>query len=378
MVECPPMGLRDQFRLLTTADLIQAQDNADLVASLAPVNNSNGYYFNYGNVAAVDRNTAMQVPALARARNIICGTIGSLPLETRLRADNSFVASPRVINQPDARVAGSAVMFWVAEDLLFYGVSYGLVTEVFQEFPNRIKSWTRIVPTRVTVNYNTAATEVTGYQVDGKKVPDQGVGSLIVFYGLDEGILARGGRTIRTAHELEKASYNFAQEPAPSMALKSNGVNLPAERITKLLESWKAARQSRSTAFLNADIELQQFGHNPRDLQLVEARQYLATEIARLCNMPAWYLNADPAGSMTYSNVSQSRRDLIDMSIKPILVAIEQRLSQPDFTPQTQHVRFDLNDFLRGTAEERARVWQILNSIGALTVEEIRELEDLV
>jgi HK97 family phage portal protein len=372
------MGLRDQFRLLTTADLIQAQDNADLVASLAPVNNSNGYYFNYGNVAAVDRNTAMQVPALARARNIICGTIGSLPLETRLRADNSFVASPRVINQPDARVAGSAVMFWVAEDLLFYGVSYGLVTEVFQEFPNRIKSWTRIVPTRVTVNYNTAATEVTGYQVDGKKVPDQGVGSLIVFYGLDEGILARGGRTIRTAHELEKASYNFAQEPAPSMALKSNGVNLPAERITKLLESWKAARQSRSTAFLNADIELQQFGHNPRDLQLVEARQYLATEIARLCNMPAWYLNADPAGSMTYSNVSQSRRDLIDMSVKPILVAIEQRLSQPDFTPQTQHVRFDLNDFLRGTAEERARVWQILNSIGALTVEEIRELEDLV
>lgn len=376
MLQCPPMGLRDQFRLLTTADLIAAQDNADLVASLAPVNTSNGYYFNYGNVAAVDRNTAMQVPALSRARNIICGTIGSLPLETRLRADNSYVQSPRVINQPDQRVSGSGVYFWVAEDLLFYGVSYGLVTEVFQEFPNRIKSWTRIVPTRVTVNYNPAATEVIGYSLDGKRVPDQGVGSLIVFYGLDEGILSRGGRTIRTAHELEKAAYNFAQEPTPAMALKSD-INLPSERITKLLESWKVARQTRSTAFLNANVELQQFGHNPRDLQLVEARQYLAAEIARLCNIPAWYLNAD-TGSMTYSNVTQSRRDLIDLSIKPLLVSIEQRLSQPDFTPQTQHVRFDLNDFLRGTAEERARVWQILNSIGALSVEEIRELEDLV
>jgi hypothetical protein len=75
--------------------------------------------------------------------------------------------------------------------------------------------------------------------------------------------LARGGRTIRTAHELEKAAYNFAQEPVPSMALKSNGVNLPAERITKLLEAWKQARATRSTAFLNSDIELQQFGHNP-------------------------------------------------------------------------------------------------------------------
>lgn len=371
------MGLRDQFRLLTTADLIAANETADLVASLAPVNTTNGYYFNYGNTAAVDRNMAMQVPSLARARGIICGTIGSLPLETRLRADNSYVPSPRVINQPDPRVAGSSVYFWVAEDLLFYGASYGVVTEVFQEFPNRIKSWTRIQPTRVTVQYNSDVTEVTGYTVDGKKVPDTGVGSLVVFYGLDEGILARGGRTIRTALELEKAAYNFAQEPTPAMALKSNGVNLPAERITKLLESWKAARQSRTTAFLNADIELQQFGHNPRDLQLVEARQYLAAEVARLCNIPAWYLNAD-TGSMTYSNVTQSRRDLIDLSIKPFLVAIEQRLSQPDFTPQTQHVRYDLNDFLRGTAEERARVWQILNSIGALSVEEIRELEDLV
>jgi hypothetical protein len=94
------MGLRDQFRLLTTADLIAAQDNADLVASLAPVNTSNGYYFNYGNVAAVDRNTAMQVPALARARNIICGTIGALPLETRLRADNSYIDSPELSISP--------------------------------------------------------------------------------------------------------------------------------------------------------------------------------------------------------------------------------------------------------------------------------------
>jgi phage portal protein BeeE len=82
---------------------------------------------------------------------------------------------------------------------------------------------------------------------------------------------------------------------------------------------------------------------------------------------------------MTYSNVTQSRRDLIDLSIKPFIVAIEQRLSQPDFTPTTtQHVRYDLDDFLRGTAEERARVYQILSGIGALSVEEIRQLEDLV
>ena len=372
------MGLRDQFRLLTTADLIAANETADLVASLAPVNTSNGYFFNYGNVAAVDRNTAMQVPAIARARNLICGTIGSLPLELRLRADNSYIDSTRVLHQPDPRIAGSVTYFWTAEDLLFYGVAYGQVLEVYQEFPNRIKSWTRINPTRVTVQYNNDSTEVTGYSVDGTLVPNQGVGSLVVFYGLDEGILSRGGRTIRTAHELEKAAYNFAQEPIPAMALKSNGVNLPAERITKLLESWKSARQSRSTAFLNGDIELQQFGHSPKDLQMVEARQYLAAEIARLCNIPAWYVGADTGSSMTYSNVTTARRDLIDFSIKPYLTAIADRLGMPDFTPQTQMVQFDLNDYLKGNPLERAQVYATLAGIGVLTVEEIRELEDLV
>jgi phage portal protein BeeE len=48
---------------------------------------------------------------------------------------------------------------------------------------------------------------------------------------------------------------------------------------------------------------------------MVEARQYLALEIARACNLPAWYLNADYGSSMTYSNVSQTRRDLIDLAL---------------------------------------------------------------
>jgi phage portal protein BeeE len=50
----------------------------------------------------------------------------------------------------------------------------------------------------------------------------------------------------------------------------------------------------------------------------------------------------------------------------------------PDFIPQTQRVQFDLNDYLKGNPLERAQVYQILSTIGVLTTEEIRELEDLV
>ncbi len=58
------------------------------------------------------------------------------------------------------------------------------------------------------------------------------------------------------AAELEKAAEMYAKEPMPQMVLKSNGTNLTPERITKLLESWKASRSTRSTAFLNADVDV--------------------------------------------------------------------------------------------------------------------------
>jgi hypothetical protein len=41
---------------------------------------------------------------------------------------------------------------------------------------------------------------VIGYQLEAQRLPDSGVGSLIQFTGIDpDGILNRGGRTIRTA-----------------------------------------------------------------------------------------------------------------------------------------------------------------------------------
>jgi hypothetical protein len=93
---------------------------------------------------------------------------------------------------------------------------------------------------------------------------------LAVFYGNDEGILNRAGRTIKAGAELERAAVMYAREPVPTMVLKSNGTALPADRIAKLLESWGQSRRNRSTAFLNADVELQTLGFDPEKLQLIK------------------------------------------------------------------------------------------------------------
>jgi HK97 family phage portal protein len=367
------MGLFDRF-LTNQTPTVQM----DVAAANTPYNLQSAVGGLFYGAQTATREQAMSVPAAARARNIICSTIGSLPLETYNHFTKEHLDPNRVIMQPDPRVAGSAIYAWIAEDLLFHGVAYGQVLDAYAASDNsRVRAWTRVAPNRVTYNLNANQTEITAYMVDGMHVPATGIGSLIVFSGLDEGVLNRAGRTIKAAQELEKAAELYAKEPVPTMVLKSNGTNLTPERISKLLESWKVARNTRATAFLNADVELTALGFDPQKLQLNEARQYLATEIARAVGIPASFVSAETT-SMTYSTTVMERKALIDFSLRNILTPIEQRLSMADFVPNGVEVRFDIDDFLRGSALERAQVYEILNRIGAMSVEQIQEEEDLI
>jgi len=367
------MGLFDRF-ITNTA----ITPTVDVAAANTPYNLQSAVGGLFYGAQTATREQAMSVPSVARARNIICSTIGSLPLETYNHFTKEHIDPPRVIMQPDPRVAGSAIYAWIAEDLLFHGVAYGQVLDSYAASDNsRVRAWTRVAPDRVTYNLNANQTEITSYMVDGMHVAATGIGSLVVFSGLDEGVLNRAGRTIRAAQELEKAAELYAKEPVPTMVLKSNGTNLTPERITKLLESWKVARNTRATAFLNADVELNALGFDPQKLQLNEARQYLATEIARAVGIPASFLSAETT-SMTYSTTIMERKALIDFSLRNIITPIEQRLSAADFVPNGVEVRVDIDDFLRGSALERAQVYEILNRIGAMSVEQIQEEEDLI
>ena len=367
------MGLFDRF-LTNQTPTIQT----DVAAANTPYNLQQAVGGLFYGAQTATREQAMSVPSVARARNIICSTIGSLPIESYNHFTKEHLRPQRVIMQPDPRVAGSAIYAWIAEDLLFRGVAYGQVLDSYSSTDaSRIRAWTRVSPDRVTYNLNYNQTEITSYMIDGLTIPASGTGSIIVFSGLDEGVLNRAGRTIRAAQELEKAAELYAKEPVPTMVLKSNGTNLAPERITKLLESWKVARNTRATAFLNADVELTALGFDPQKLQLNEARQYLATELARAVGIPASFLSAELT-SQTYSTTVMERKALIDFSLRNIVTPIEQRLSAADFVPNGVEVRFDIDDFLRGSALERAQVYEILNRIGAMSVEQIQEEEDLI
>ena len=378
------MGIRDIFatRQVQTVGL---PTGPDVAAQLGPVTTLDSLTPFFGGANTATREEFMSVPTGARARNIICSSIASIGLEVIDRSTGLEIedATPRVIRTPDPRVPGSATYVWTCEDLLLYGYAYWQITEFFAD-TQRIRSVQRVNPARVTIQTNSLATEIEYYMVDGSPVPNSGLGSLVVFNGNDEGVLNRAGRTIRTGAELERAAAMYAREPIPSMVLKSNGTALPADRIAKLLDSWATARRNRGTAFLNADVTMETVGFDPEKLQLAAARSYIATEIARACGIPAYYVDANTGSSMTYSNATTQRQTLLDFSLIPLMTSISERLSMPDFVPSTQEVRYDLSDYLRGSDLERANIYKTLNSIvdangnPAITVEEIRNAEEMI
>ncbi|MEY3509183.1 MAG: hypothetical protein RLZ21_940, partial [Pseudomonadota bacterium] len=58
-------------------------------------------YFTPFNTFRVDRSSAMQVPAVARARNIICGTIGELGLHSYNEVTGAKIEGRQLLKQPD-------------------------------------------------------------------------------------------------------------------------------------------------------------------------------------------------------------------------------------------------------------------------------------
>ena len=367
------MGLLNALRIQNS---LIAMPEIDVTAAVGNTIEPYLNHLGYGDTSGfVSRQQAMTVPAVARARNIIAGTIASLPLSTYIEDTEAEVPSKPFIKQPDPSATRSNMLTWSVDDLIFYGVCYWQIMATSLQ-DGRVTQARRIDPTRVSMRTDQTTQVIQAWQVDGIEVPFKGVSSLIVFWGSDEGVLNRAGRTIRTAIELESAALRMAQEPVPQMILRNEGMNLPTDQKESLLNAFKLARKTRSTAYVEGAISLDVVGFDSAQLQLVEGRQHVAGEIARAMNIPAWFINAESASS-TYSNVSAERRSLIDMSLRPIMDALESRLSQDDITPSGQCVEFELDDFLRGNPTERVDVLVKLLDAGVISIDEARALEDL-
>ena len=369
------MGLLSALGITKTNKTVEAQ-YAPAVMLDSYGFNSIGTPFGYG---PIDRALACQVPAVNRCANLIKGVVGYLPLKLYKKSTGEELAAPLWVEQPDIRQPRSVTISATVDSLIFYGQAYWRITELYADDlrPSRFE-W--VANTRVTAQTNALGTEILYYMVDQAKVPMVGVGSLVTFQGLTQGVLQTSGRTIQAALDMEKAASVAAATPMATGFLKNTGADMPEAQVQGLLAAWKSARQNRSTAYLTSTLSYEPVGFSPKDMAYVDGIQFLTTQICRAMNVPAYMVSADmgTGSSMTYQNILESRKEFVAYSLQPYICAIEDRLSMDDITARGHTVRFAIEEsFLRADTMKRLEALEKMLSLGLITVEEAKEMENM-
>ena len=335
-------------------------------------------FYSYNNYipAIVTRQMALSVPAIKRCRDLIAGTIASIPLEYYKKSTGEMIAAPKWVEQPSKHQPLFETLYFTIDSLFHYGQSFWQITEVYAE-DGRMARANWIANTRVGFLTDPATNFITQYNIDGKPVPMSGIGSLITFQK-DEGILNVGALTIKAALDAQRAASIALQTPSATGFLKNTGADLPPSEVSGLLAAWKRARQNNNTAYLTSTIDYQTIGFSPKDMGYNDAIQNLATECARLCSVDPYYVSASQNTTMTYANVQDERKQMVAFTLQPYVSAIESRLSMDDISTTGHYVKFCLDDtFLRTEPMERLLVLEKMLALGLITTEQAMEMEDL-
>jgi hypothetical protein len=140
------MGLLDVFSLTSSVSASQGQQVTAAV-NVLPSQNFQPFFMS----PFTTRQEAMEVPAVARARSIICGTAASLPLKAFNRINGAQIDGRTILTQPDPALPTAVTMSYTFDDLLFHDVAYWQVLEISPDDarPTRAR---RIDPLRVSYN----------------------------------------------------------------------------------------------------------------------------------------------------------------------------------------------------------------------------------
>ncbi len=309
---------------------------------------------------SVSRADAMTVPAVAACRNLVVGTVVQLGV-SRYRGSDRLERG-QLLTQPDPWTSWPATIAGTVDDLAFYGRAYWrILSRDAEGYPVRARWMPVLDVAPETSSSGGAYATLIGYRIAGERelvAPD----AMIRFDSPLPGVLQTGGRTLTAALELEAAARRLASVELPAGVLENQGTELSTEEAEELVARFQANRQTYGIAFVQG-VTYSRENLSPADLQLVEARANVATDVARLWNVPVAMIGASPSGTasaLLYSNLSQQLAILTSSAVQPYLVAIETTLSDVAY-PRGQSVAFDVQTFLRAdpaaAAEYAIALW---------------------
>lgn len=343
------MGLRDLFRLTDTLEPVTTYRPRLAVGSWDPVGSLTQVVWAdlFGTDAIpVTRAEAMAIPAIARGRHLIAGTLARIPLKATSDPADPDVDPANLEEQPawlyrkDGRQSPWARMLYTADDLLFNGEALWAVERGTDGFPIRA--------VHVAYDLWDVDPDSMGIRVNGEPVAASAV---VHIPGPHDGILGYGKRTIRMGTAMDRAAVETAERPFRVELHNETDVELLDEEIDALITRTRNALADNGGILYTSRGVSARLHQSAAEHLLIEGRNANAVDVARMLGIPAALLDSNAGGtSMTYTNTRDKLAEFVDFGLGMYMGAISARLSLNDVTPRGSRVAFALEEAINAAA----------------------------
>lgn len=344
---------------------------------------------------SVTEDTAMKIGALNQGISIIADTIASMPMYL-YKEDNGFQQYVPNDNRSKA-LSGMANEVLTSfnlkrnliKDLILYGNAYAKIVREKDDKISLIYLPTSVVtPKKDSTGYffsvQSYSTDVMGEQIPAEIVD---YGDMLVFIRnashnsiIGTGILDYASDVLETSMRETNYMSNLFKNGLSAKAVLSSKTpfkkEIKEQLKADLKEFYSGADNAGKMMVLEGDINVLPLSLTPADIKLIENKHFTISEIARFLNIQKHMLNLD-RGQGTYSNITQERLMLLQNTLLPYTVILEEGINQKLLTEEeiasgNYYFAFNTSEMLKLTPEDQATYMINLYKEDIVTLEEVR------
>jgi len=335
----------------------------------------------------VTESTALTFSAVYNAISLISGTVGALPLHLYQQEKKS---KHLALDEPLYRVmhyrwnpymtamTGRETMM---AHILTYGNGYA---EIVRDLMGRVQQLWPIPPDRVKIKMKEGKL-IYEIRVDGEPI-DLSREKVLHVPGLGfdgyqgYSVIAMARKSIGLGMAMETfGSRYFGEGTHPSGVVTHPGQLSNDNLRNALQEGYAGLGKTHRLLLLEESMKFEPITIKPEDSQFLQSRQFTIPEIARWFNLPPHKLK--DLSKSSFNNIEQEQISFVTDSIMPWLIRLEQGYYQQLLIERQQesglYFKHSVQGLLRGDSVSRADFYSKMFNIGAFSVNDIRELEDM-
>lgn len=195
-------------------------------------------------------------------------------------------------------------------------------------------------------------------------------------------VLALHRETLAKAKAQAEYAVNFFDNAArPSGAFSAPGElsQQAFDRLkAQLKEEWAGSQNAGKPLLLENDLKFQPISMNAEDMAYIEQMKFSQLDICQIFAVPPHMVGI--LDRATFSNIEEQNTDFYRRTLMALYVRWEMELNTTLLLPKEWakwFFKFDARAFLRGNTLMRYQVYAIARNWGIMSLNEIRELEDM-